>query len=241
MRARFLDDVAVPCSGAMADTPSGSTHSWSIAGIAVNAYDALTQIAFECAPEPSSTAATTKEQAMSRKPHSLSKQLVIATALALGTSGVALADDSSMSPFTGDSYKYFNGGLGQFNPPIVSNAPAAPSWRQGHPNGLTDHELQALSASGLAASAPEFNPPMFASAPADPSWRQSHPNGLTERELQGLSSSTLAVWQAPDGSANTATASANEATVAQTPSKETFSARLARFFHPEGAPAGTHW
>jgi hypothetical protein len=183
---------------------------------------------------------------MFRKPYSLSKQLVVATALALGTSGVALADDSSMSPFTGDSYKYFNGGQnlgnpGQFNRPVASNAPAAPSWRQSHPNGLTDHELQALSASGLAASAAELNPPVFASAPADPSWRRSHPNGLTERELQGLSSSTLAVWQAPNGSANTATASANEATVAQSPSKETFSARLARFFHPEGAPAGTNW
>src|ERR1700675_4978824 len=115
---------------------------------------------------------------MSRKPHSLSKQLVIATALALGTSGVALADDSSMNPFTGDSYKYFNGGPGQFNRPVVGNAPAAPSWRQ------------------------------------------SHPNGLTERELQALSSSTLAIWQAPDGSANTATASTNEATVAQTPSQQ---------------------
>ena len=169
---------------------------------------------------------------MSRKPYSLSRQLVVATALALGTSGVALADDSSMNPFTGDSYKYFNGGLGQFNRPVVSNAPAAPSWRQSHPNGLSDRELQALSSSGLAASPPEFNPPMFASAPADPSWRQSHPNGLTERELQGLSSSTLAMWQAPDGSANTATASANEATVAQTTSKETFSARLAKFFRP---------
>jgi len=190
------------------------------------------------------TLLSVKEQAMSRKPYSLSKQLVIAMALALGTSGVALADDSSMSPFTGDSYKYFNGSQnlgnpGQFNRPVVSNAPATPSWRQSHPNGLTDHELQALSSSGLAASATELNPPVFASAPADPSWRQSHPNGLTERELQGLSSSTLAVWQAPNGSANTATASANEATVAQNPGKETFSARLAKFVHPEGAPAGT--
>src|SRR6266550_383905 len=129
---------------------------------------------------------------MSRKPYSLSKQLVVATALALGTSGVALADDSSMSRFGGDSYAYFN-------QPVPRNAVASPTWRQ------------------------------------------SHPNGLTERELQGLSSSTLAVWQAPNGSANTATASTSEATVAQNPSKETFSARLARFFHPEGAPAGTHW
>jgi hypothetical protein len=171
---------------------------------------------------------------MFRKPYSLSKQLVVATALALGTSGLALADDSSMSRLGGDSYAYFN-------QPVPRNAAASPTWRQSHPNGLTDHELQALSSSGLAASAPEFNPPMFASAPADPSWRQSHPNGLTERELQGLSSSNLAVWQAPNGSESTALASTGQASVAWTTSKETFSARLAKFFHTNGAPAGTQW
>ena len=171
---------------------------------------------------------------MSRKPYSLSKQLVVATALALGTSGVVLADDSSMSRFGGDSYAYFN-------QPVSRNAAASPAWRQSHQNGLSDHELQALSSSGLAASAPEFNPPMFASAPADPSWRQSHPNGLTERELQGLSASNLAIWQAPDGSANTATASIDRSNGAQTPSKETFAARLVKFFQPNGAPAGTQW
>ena len=164
---------------------------------------------------------------MFRKPYSLSKQLVVATALALGMSGVALADDSSMSRFGGDSYAYFN-------QPVPRNAAAGPTWRQSHPNGLTDHELQALSSSGLAASAPEFNPPMFASAPADPSWRQSHPNGLTEPELQALSASTLAVWQGPNGSADTAMASIDRSNGAQTPSKETFAARLAKFFHPEG-------
>jgi hypothetical protein len=37
---------------------------------------------------------------MFRKPHSLSKQLVVATALALGASSVALADDSGMNPST---------------------------------------------------------------------------------------------------------------------------------------------
>ena len=136
---------------------------------------------------------------MSCKPHSLSKQLVVATALALGASGVALADDSSMNPFTGESYKYFNGNAARFNRPVFSNVPA------------------------------------------DPSWRQSHPNGLTERELQALSSSSLAIWQSPTGSGNTASASTDQANVAQTPSKETFSARLARFFHPENGPqAGTY-
>ena len=129
---------------------------------------------------------------MSRKQHSLSKQLVVAAALALGASGVALADDSSMSRFGGDSYAYFN-------QPVLRNTAASPNWRQ------------------------------------------SHPNGLTERELQGLSSSNLAVWQAPNGSENTATASIDRPNGAWTPSKETFAARLAKFFQPNGAPAGTQW
>ena len=39
---------------------------------------------------------------MFRKHYSLGARIAIATALAIGTSGVALADDSSMNPFTGD-------------------------------------------------------------------------------------------------------------------------------------------
>ena len=142
---------------------------------------------------------------MSRKPYSLSKQLVVATALALGASSVALADDSSMSPFTGDSYKYFNGG----------------------------HTL---------GDRGQFNRPVFSKPSVDPSWRQSHPNGLTERELQALSSSGLSsAWQLPNGSENTATASTDQTNVAQNRSKETLSARLARFFRPEsGTQAGTN-
>jgi len=170
---------------------------------------------------------------MSRKPYSLSKQLVVATALALGASSVALADDSRMSPFTGDSYKYFNGSNlgapGQFNRPVFSAVPAVPAWRQDHPNGLTERELAALSSSGLSVSAAQLDPPpVFASAPADPSWRKTHPNGLTDRELAALASSSLAAWQSPNGSDNAASAQSN---MAQT-SNETFSTRLARFFHP---------
>jgi hypothetical protein len=182
---------------------------------------------------------------MSRKPYSLSKQLVVAAALALGASGVALADDNSMNPFSGDSYKYFNGynlgEPGQFKRPVFSRAPADPTWRQSHPNGLTDRELEALSSSGLSASASQLDPPVFARAPADPTWRQSHPNGLTDLELAALGSSTLSRWQTETGSANTASASTDQANVAQNPSKETFSARLARFFRPEsGTQARTY-
>ena len=137
---------------------------------------------------------------MSRKAYSLSKQLIAATALALGTSSVALADDSSMNPFTGDSYKYFNG-----------------SYNRGDPG--------------------HFNGPVFSKVPVGPSWRQSHPNGLTERELIALSSSSVSRWRLPSGSGYTA--SPDQANVAQNPSKETFSARLARFFRP-GTQAGTN-
>jgi len=178
---------------------------------------------------------------MFRKPTSLSKQLVIATALALGASGVALADDSSMNPFTGDSYRYFNAGHalgdpGPVNRPIVSNAAADPTWRQSHPNGLDERELQALSSSELSASVTQLEPPMRTIAAADPGWRQSHPSGLSERELQALSSSSLAMWDAPPGSVNVP--SANHANIAQ---GEPFSVRLARFFHPDsGAQTRTY-
>ena len=41
--------------------------------------------------------------------NSFTRRLQFAAALALGVSGIALADDSSMSRLTGDSYAYFNG------------------------------------------------------------------------------------------------------------------------------------
>jgi hypothetical protein len=136
---------------------------------------------------------------MSRKTFSLSKQLAVAAALALGASSVALADDSSMNPFTGDSYRYFNGGHNRGDPgfkgPVSSAAPADPSWRQTHPNGLTERELQALGSSDLSPFVSQLNSPVFASAPADPSWRQTHPNGMTEQELMALSSSSVSRWR----------------------------------------------
>jgi len=60
--------------------------------------------------------------------------LAIATSLALGATGVAHADDSSMSMYTGDSYAYFNNQdytLGKFNvartgerPSVLVQSPA---------------------------------------------------------------------------------------------------------------------
>ena len=62
---------------------------------------------------------------MSRKQFTLGKQRVLVAALALGTSGIALADDSSMNPFTGDSYAYFNGGQNfPYGKPVLDSSPS---------------------------------------------------------------------------------------------------------------------
>ena len=53
----------------------------------------------------------------------LAKQLVTATALALCVSGVALADDSSMNPFTDESFAYFNGSQNRGNPNMLAQNP----------------------------------------------------------------------------------------------------------------------
>jgi len=161
---------------------------------------------------------------MSRKQHFLTQRLVMATTLALGASGVALADDSSMSRLGGDSYAYFN------SQPVTGNAGAAVAWRQDHPGGLTGRELQALSSSDLSAVVAQLNPQVFAAAPADPGWRLSHRNGLTERELQALSSSSLAAtWHGPAVAADQTNIAAGG---------EYFAARLKPFFN-SGAGAKT--
>ena len=158
---------------------------------------------------------------MSRKLHFPGRQLVIATTLVLGTSGIALADDSSMSRIGGESYAYFN------NQALAGNAAAAVAWRQNHPGGLTGRELQALSSSDLSAVVAQLNPQVLAAAPADPAWRQSHPNGFTERELQTLSSSSLAMWHGPE-------VAADQTNVAATHGPELFAARLRNFFKSGG-------
>jgi hypothetical protein len=63
-----------------------------------------------------------KECIMFGKQYLLTKQLVTATALALGVSGIALADDSSMNPFTGESLVYFNGGQSRGNPSMLAQS-----------------------------------------------------------------------------------------------------------------------
>jgi hypothetical protein len=138
---------------------------------------------------------------------SLSKKLVVAAALALVASGVAIADDSSIGRFSGDAYSYLN-------QPMHGNFAA--DWRLNHPTGPSDRELQAASSSSLAAAAfqSDYPSPVFASSATDPSWRPNHPNGLTESELEAASSSALAVWQLP-GRAGVGSAPTNVAQVSR--------------------------
>lgn len=153
-----------------------------------------------------------------------SRPVVPIVLIALGASGAALADDSSMSRFGGDSYAYFN----QPSATVDTTAGAA-AWRRAHPNGFTEREMVALSSSGLSAAAAQIDPPAFSVAAADPAWRQSHPNGLTERELQALSASSLAHWQAP-ASAGTSLERSN---VAEAAGNGTLAMRFANLFRSQ--------
>jgi hypothetical protein len=49
-----------------------------------------------------------KKVNMSRPTFSLTKQLVVASALVFGASGVALGNDTGMNPVIGDSHAYFH-------------------------------------------------------------------------------------------------------------------------------------
>src|ERR1700676_1204592 len=115
---------------------------------------------------------------------SIAKSIVIAAALVTGASGIARADDSSMNPFTGDSYAYFNGGnLGDIHTPSFDQAPSA--WRQSHPTGLRDIDFAALHSGNVAN---RMRPLVLSQAPADASWRPAHPNGATMNELAAMGS-----------------------------------------------------
>jgi hypothetical protein len=159
--------------------------------------------------------------------HILMKKVALAAALVVGASGVARADDSSMNPFTGESYAYFNGG---YERPATSNPTfdhARSTWRQDNPNGLAERVFQSYSAPGEAW---HLNNPVFAGAPTDPTFKQSHPNGLTESELQALSSEASA-WQFRGVAGAATVASEDQATIAQGVTKEPLSQRIADFFH----------
>src|ERR1700720_4771709 len=103
---------------------------------------------------------------------SIAKSIMVAAALVTGASGIARADDSSMNPFTGDSYAYFNNGdLPRGDKPIFDKA--ASTWRQGNPKGLPERQLESLSSEALAN---DFQRPTFDKGPS--TRRQTHPNGV---------------------------------------------------------------
>jgi len=140
---------------------------------------------------------------------SMMKSIVVAVALVAGVSGLARADDSSMNPFTGDSYAYFNGG---YDRPQIANAAfdKAPSaWRQANPNGLSERQFEALSSEALANDSQQ---PTFDKAPS--TWRQASPNGLSERQFQALSSEAAA-WHPANQPPATGLASTDGTVIAQ--------------------------
>ena len=135
---------------------------------------------------------------------SMIKSMVVAVALAAGVSGLARADDSSMSRFGGDSYAYFNNG-------VVDKAPSA--WRQANPNGVSEQQLQALSSEALAN---DFQRPTFDKTASE--WRKENPHGLSEQQLQALSSEAPA-WHSTPRSQSSALASTNGVVIATSPVK----------------------
>jgi len=119
---------------------------------------------------------------------SIAKSILIAAALVTGASGIARADDSSLNPFTGESYAYFNGGnLGKTTKPIFDQAPLP--WRQSHPTGWTDADFAATHSVVMAN---RRRPVVLSEAPADASWRPAHPNGATMNELAAMGSEAIA-------------------------------------------------
>lgn len=109
---------------------------------------------------------------MSRRQYSLSKQLVVAAALALGGASMALADDSSMNMWTGDSYAYFNGGKNfPYGKPVLDEArstyrPTPPqdplSYRRQHfPFAIAVDDAPSAYRANYPRDALTFQPPHF--------------------------------------------------------------------------------
>ncbi len=158
---------------------------------------------------------------MSRKQYSLSKQLVVATALALGTSGVALADDNSMTRFGGDSYAAFN-----MDKPGANNAPSA--FRQTNPHGLSVGEYQALSSDGRPWQTPNpSDATAIAAQDAAKSWRKENPHGLPISTYEALSADGRP-RQSPNSVATSAVASTGATPVANNAANEPPATGIAR-------------
>ena len=160
---------------------------------------------------------------MYRKRNSLSKQLLAATALALGASSIALADDNSMTRFGGESYAAFNP-----DKPVASDAPSA--FRQSNPHGLSIGEYQARSSDGRPWSLP--NPSdagAYAAFKAPSTFRQDNPHGLSLQQYAAFSSDSPA-WQLPAQLQDSVVASTDAAPVSKSVANETSGMGIARLF-----------
>ena|SRR5437867_6975316 len=153
---------------------------------------------------------------MSSDTYSLMKQAIVAATLLLGASSAAVADDSSMARFGGDSWAYFNSAP-------IDKSPSA--WRQSNAAGVPEGVFQSYSAPGEAW---HLNKPVFASTTT--TFQESHPTVLTERDFQALSSEAPA-WHVADKSSTAGEASTEAQSLAQITSAPSFKQRLANFFH----------
>jgi hypothetical protein len=109
---------------------------------------------------------------MNRK-FSMMKSIMIAAALVASVSGLARADDSgSMNMWTGDSYRYFNGGQNfPYGKPVLDNAPS--TYRATPPKDALTYEQTHFPYANLGVSdAPSTNRPSY---PEDAlTYKQTH-------------------------------------------------------------------
>jgi hypothetical protein len=166
------------------------------------------------------------------KRFSIVKSTLVTAALAVGVSGMALADDSGVSNGLSESELQAlssDGPAWHPQPSIYDRSPSV--WHQSNPSGLSERVLQSYSVWG-----PAFHDrPVIASAPSSPSFKQDHPHGLSEREFQAMSSEAPA-WQLLEQPATGAFASTGEISspsakdVTDT-GKPTLAQRLANLMH----------
>ena len=113
--------------------------------------------------------------------------MTVMAAMAIAASGAALADDSSMSLWTGDSYAYFNGGRNfPFSSPVSDKRPS--TFRITGLHGLSAAEYQALTSDALPwPPSNAADPATIASMAAAKEWRHEHPHGLPTNVFEALS------------------------------------------------------
>jgi len=126
---------------------------------------------------------------MSRKQYSTRKQVLVAAALALGTSGITLADDSVMNPYVADSHAYLSSGNPlQGDRPVISKSRL--TFRQTNPHGLSFNEYMALA----EPNAPAWQPaPVIDKTPS--SFHKDNPHGLPFSFYETLADGTPPAWQ----------------------------------------------